>query len=92
MAPGGLRQGPLHSRLYSVGTMAGCGTGSGSMKPIGCLVRGPINSLAMNSASSTAPTLKIMSPGTRIHTSVSMTALWTISGERAYQKPVVMLW
>jgi hypothetical protein len=45
----------------------------------------------MNSASVTAPTLNTMSPGTRIHTKVSMTYEWMISGERAYQKPVVTL-
>ena len=45
----------------------------------------------MNSASRTAPTLNTVSPGTRIQTRVSMTGLWTISGDRAYQKPVVTL-
>jgi hypothetical protein len=73
--------------LYSAGTMAG----SRSITPTNWRVRDPISNLDINRASRTAPTLKMMSPGIRIHTRVSMTGLWMISGERAYQKPVVML-
>src|SRR6516225_9052669 len=41
--------------------------------------------------SRTLPAAKTMSPGTRIHTSASITLEWMISGERANHRPRVML-
>ena len=46
---------------------------------------GAIQSRATNQAMDTAPTLKIVSPGTRIHTSISMTGCCMKSAERANQ-------
>ena len=42
-------------------------------------------------ARNTAPAANTMSPGTRSHTSVSITSEWMISGERAYHRPLVTL-
>ena len=47
--------------------------------------RGAIHSRATNHARASAPTLKRVSPGTRIHTSMSMIGRCMNSAERAYQ-------
>src|SRR3569832_1330428 len=70
-------------RRYSAGTATAWRAETGFL--------GPNRSLAANNATQSAPIEKIVSPGTRIHTNSSMIGEWITSGERANQRPVLML-